>query len=426
MSFNIRSILGGTHDSVGDANHSNPSGSRLAVSHPTSIHHGDGSAPPWMAAHVPTPSGSTAIGNVHATLSCGQNSRLFNNVFQSSGPLTQNDGYQFIPGRMTQAHNGSVQRSSAGPNPQQWTWDPMLALQQSTTTSSGVPTYLPIANKRVGQTDVTSGPSKKPRYFDAQVVVSSGSDTDSDDEDEDLAEPFDPHTFYSNSSKKKLPESLEKYVRTHFRSCLSNPVRKAMAKEKPLPNSVALKCLEADDAIVDFMGKNFPAKVDKQYKRMQTAIIATAAPALSLWKDLEDQGFTSGQGGLVPVDTVLDTLQQSVVLIGNASNYVSQVRRDVIIRKLESHNRGLASVLKSICKKHQPEEDLLFGSQVHKALNERAQTLDSFKKVAVKVSQPQSNFRPSGKEKKFFRDSPARDRGHGSGRIFRPSNQQFN
>ena len=93
--------------------------------------------------------------------------------------------------------------------------------------------------------------------------------------------------------------------------------------------------------------------------------------------------------------------------------------RDVIIRKLESHNRGVASVLKSICKKHQPEEDLLFGSQVHKALNERAQTLDSFKKVAVKVSQPQSNFRPSGKEKLFFRDSPARDRGHGSGRNFR-------
>ena len=55
-----------------------------------------------------------------------------------------------------------------------------------------------------------------------------------------------------------------------------------MAKERPLPNSVALKCLEADDAIVDFMGKSFPTKVDKQYKRMQTAVIAAAAPALCL------------------------------------------------------------------------------------------------------------------------------------------------
>ena len=148
---------------------------------------------------------------------------------------------------------------------------------------------------------------------------------------------------------------------------------------KPLPNSVALKCLEVDDAIVDFMGKIFPIKVDKQYKRMQTAIIVAAAPALYLWKELDNQGFTSGQGGLVPVDTVLDTIQQSVVLIGNASNYmyISQVRRDIIIRKLECRNSKLASVLKSIiCNKRQPEEYLLFGSQVHKVLNERAQTLE--------------------------------------------------
>ena len=104
----------------------------------------------------------------------------------------------------------------------------------------------------------------------------------------------------------------------------------------------------------------------------------------------------------MPADTVLDTIQRSMVLIGNASNYVSQVRRDNIIRKLESHNKGQTSAFKSIRKKLQPEEGLLFGSQVHKALNERAQTLDSFKKVALNVSQPQSTFRPSWKEKKFF------------------------
>ena len=85
----------------------------------------------------------------------------------------------------------------------------MLALQQSVIASSGSPNFLPLPNKQVAQADVAPGSSKKkPRYFDAQVVISSSSDTDSDDEDEDLAEPFDPHTFYSNSSRKKLPESL--------------------------------------------------------------------------------------------------------------------------------------------------------------------------------------------------------------------------
>ena len=93
------------------------------------------------------------------------------------------------------------------------------------------------------------------------LVNQSSSDTELDDEDKDLAEPFDPHTFYLSSSRNKLPESLEKYVyMDDFRYCLSNSVRKAMAKERPLLNNVALKCLEVDDAIVDFMEKNFPAK----------------------------------------------------------------------------------------------------------------------------------------------------------------------
>lgn len=93
---------------------------------------------------------------------------------------------------------------------------------------------------------------------------------------------------------------------------------------------MALKCLQADDTIVDFMGKNFPTRVDKQYKLIQTAIIASVAHTLCLWKDLDDQGFISGQGGLVPIDIVIDILQMSIVLTGNASNYVSQIRWDNI------------------------------------------------------------------------------------------------
>ena len=48
-----------------------------------------------------------------------------------------------------------------------------------------------------------------------------------------------------------------------------------------------------------------------------------AAPELCLWKELENQGFTPGQVHvLMPVDTGTDTLQRSIVLISNASNYV--------------------------------------------------------------------------------------------------------
>ena len=142
-------------------------------------------------------------------------------------------------------------------------------------------------------------------------------------------------------------------------------------REIPLPNCHALRCLQADDTIKDFMNRDFPKKTDDRYKRMQSAVNASVAPALNLWRDLDEQGFTAGQSGLVPVDTVLDVLQRTVVLVGNASNYISQCRRDNVIAKMEFRNKGLASVMKSVCKQHKPEGDLLFGSAVHKALSLR-------------------------------------------------------
>ena len=38
-------------------------------------------------------------------------------------------------------------------------------------------------------------------------------------EDEELAELFDPSSFYNNVSKRPLPDNIEKYVDLHFRSC---------------------------------------------------------------------------------------------------------------------------------------------------------------------------------------------------------------
>ena len=97
----------------------------------------------------------------------------------------------------------------------------------------------------------------------------------------------------------------------------------------------------------------------------------------------------------------------TVVLVGNASNYISQMRRDIIIQKLEDRNRRLARTLHSICKSCQPEGDLLFDSTVHKALPDRAETFSALQKAAGKVNVCGSG----GSVKKFFRGGPALDHG---------------
>lgn len=45
---------------------------------------------------------------------------------------------------------------------------------------------------------------------------------------------------------------------------------------------------EADDVIVNFMGPSFPNKMDTQLKRVQSAVLASAAPMLNLWEQLEE------------------------------------------------------------------------------------------------------------------------------------------
>jgi hypothetical protein len=52
----------------------------------------------------------------------------------------------------------------------------------------------------------------------------------------------------------------------------------------------------------------------------QSAMIATAAPSLNLWKNLSKQILINEHGALVPIGSVI---QRSLVLIGNGVNYIS-------------------------------------------------------------------------------------------------------
>ena len=301
-------------------------------------------------------------------------------------------------------------------------WNPLLAMtmadpQQAQQPITSYPAYIPLSSskgkgKRPPSPSKETSSSKKGRYFDAIDI--SSDDSEGFNDEEELDEPFDLSSFYNNTSRQPLPDSIVQYVHLHFRSCLSGS-GDGEGGETPLPNCQALRCLQAGDTIRDFMDKDFPKKAGDRYKRMQSAVNASVAPALNFWRDLDKQGISASQGGF---DTVLNVLQRTVVLVGNASNYISQCRR---ITKMEFRHKGLASVMKSVCKKHKPERDLLFGSAVQKALTERAETVSAIKKVATKIQD--LHTRPQGLvTESFFRNSSALEHGQGSGKFYRPQN----
>ena len=313
------------------------------------------------------------------------------------------------------AAQSAVSQLATAANQAPLTWNPVLSLQAASLSNSSAPSL----GKRPRDDSPVRDTTKRPRYFEQDCL-----ELDSDEQEDDgpgLAEPFDPDSFYEKASKE-LPEPLEKYTQKFFRSCIKDSLRKSMSKEHPLPESTALRCLQADDSVKDFMGNSFPKKFDDIYKRIQSSVNAAAAPALNLWRDLHNQGFLGGQDNLMPVDTCLGMIQRTLVLVGNASNYVSQCRRDNIIFKLKRQNPTLGTALGSICQEHQPGTKYLFGGEVHKALNERAECLSSMKKVSSKLEKP----RTSGghRDSQFFRQGPSSDRGRGSGRVFRPHNKR--
>ena len=57
----------------------------------------------------------------------------------------------------------------------------------------------------------------------APAVITSSSDTESDDKDEDLAKPFDPHTFYSNSIKEETTGIIGEVCANTFQILLIKP-----------------------------------------------------------------------------------------------------------------------------------------------------------------------------------------------------------
>ena len=178
---------------------------------------------------------------------------------------------------------------------------------------------------------------KRPHYCEEvdPTCVISGSNSE-EEFGEDLAEQFDPNSFYKKSPKVYVPEAIESCLLKYFQSNLETATRKSITREDPLADIPALCYPRADDVITDFIPKDFPSKIDDQYRRMQMPVLPSATPAINLWVNLDHNSLPQSRVAWYQLRyVVLEVIQRSLVLVGNASDYLSQMKRDVIIWKLE-------------------------------------------------------------------------------------------
>ena len=133
---------------------------------------------------------------------------------------------------------------------------------------------------------------------------------------------------------------------------------------------------------------------DRQLAWIQGSVLAAGAPLVKLWSQLEDQGLSGKPKDLIPVSEVLKILKTTLMLIGNASNYISETRRRVAIDTIKQSRPKLATFLREIC-----NEDLgeasgdLFGPRARQKVIERANTIEAFNKALARVESGPSNTR---------------------------------
>ena len=143
--------------------------------------------------------------------------------------------------------------------------------------------------------------------------------------------------------------------------------------------------------------------------RIQSSVLSSAAPMLNLWADLTHQGFIGNQDELIPVKTVLEVCQQTLALVGNASSYISETRRSVIIDKVKLRRPRLASFLQDICKEDpgEPTKEL-FGPTFKKRITERAQTIKDFNQSLRSLDSPFAGPSQTSRKRFLGKDSKAR------------------
>ena len=184
--------------------------------------------------------------------------------------------------------------------------------------------------------------------------------------------------------------------------------------EYPRPDTPSAKVPKLDTVFKSALAGEGTAKSDQDLAKIQASVLAACAPIANLWAHLDSQGFKGNAGEYSPTEDVLRVTKDTLALLGNASNYISQVRRNQFIGSMTNQRPAVARFLRDITKEGNCGKDAeLFGTDIQKKVTDRADTIDAFNKAVSKV---EKQAKPEGR---FLAKRPAAHGGR-SGREYAP------
>ena len=86
----------------------------------------------------------------------------------------------------------------------------------------------------------------------------------------------------------------------------------------------------------EFQDKRFPKEEDGKLAKIQAATLLPICPLAFAWNSLLESRADKDPDMLVPVTDVISMIQHTICLTGNASEFISQIRRTRILEKLDA------------------------------------------------------------------------------------------
>lgn len=267
-------------------------------------------------------------------------------------------------------------------------------------------------NEEMAEEPMTK-PRKRKRSPSPQVSTEEES-SDSEDEDPDA---------YYHSNPKVVHKTVQEFMGKTFHRCIPKRKRLDLAKLYPKPDLPESAAPKLDHDIKGALSNEISDHNDLQLAKVQATILASSAPATNFWSHLLETDLT-GKEDMIPASEVIKVLKDTLALLGNASNYVSQARRRALIQVINKSRPKLGSFLKDICKDNLGNTGTeLFGVEVRKRITERATTIENFNKAIATVD-GQGSSKSSGN--RFLSKRPSAQYGSKSGgtKSYFPYNQR--
>ena len=192
-------------------------------------------------------------------------------------------------------------------------------------------------------------------------------------------QPDDSDTFEGETTK--LSTTTTKIVEDAFACFMANEKRRSLKRKKPVPDTLYTKCPKLDSTIQSRLPK-LAKDADRASARIQVLVLYAAAPLINI--------LESARKGTLTTKEAVESIQQALKLLGNASANISMERRCKATQHLNTELVTLVNDEQSF----KDATPLLFGKTFDQRARDHIEVVKSLKKTSYYKEQPFQRAHP--------------------------------